>query len=389
MAINGGFNDEFLKLHQMWSFLGKPDAIKNDDVRCHNLNETNNAVKMTITDAENQTKKLGKINVIQNIVVTKATAPETAYENLTSIESPSLDINNNIEAKSLQGSIGALPLALSLPSTSKCPIQSDTYFIDESANLEQMVSRPESSVAINDNEIRFADSGVLNFRSPDEPADTVSEPNVISPHISSVALKKKSIVAYLEIPNKPERKAKRNVERVPFAITSKSYQETFEAKRALKLQEETKKLERKRQREEKMLATKNKKLHKSETKYNQCFVCEKSIIKGRRSKCDTCKKQFHERCIPKSHKNHIPEEDDDLFLCHICYKEESDDNYENNQSEDDDEVKDLKNYTTTNSESNKNVDDQRNSSSEEDNKNMEEDEEIDVLYNYYIQNRDK
>ncbi|XP_030753136.1 uncharacterized protein LOC115880147 isoform X2 [Sitophilus oryzae] len=368
----------------MWSFLGKPDAIKNDDLRYPILNDTNNAVELTTANAESEIKKLGKINIIQNIVVTKATFPERGYENLASIEIPSLEFNN-IEPESLQGSTRALPFALSLPSTSKCPMESDANFVDESAKLEQIVSRPESSVAINENEIHFADSSVLNIPTTEEPTDTLSKPDIVSPDISSVALKKKSIVEYLEIPKKPERKAKRNVERVPFAITSKSYQESFEAKRALKLKEETKKLERKRQREEKMSTAKNKKLHKSETKYNQCFICKKSIIKGRRLKCDTCKKDFHERCIPKSHKDHIPVEDDDLFLCHICYKEESDDNSESNQSEEGNEVKDLRNYTNTSEL--KNTDNQKNIISEEDNKIIEE--EIDDLYNYYLQNKDK
>ncbi|KAF2886516.1 hypothetical protein ILUMI_19655 [Ignelater luminosus] len=35
-------------------------------------------------------------------------------------------------------------------------------------------------------------------------------------------------------------------------------------------------------------------------------------------------KDFHVQCIPQKHRDHVPcEDDNDPFLCHICYKEES------------------------------------------------------------------
>ncbi|KAJ8935588.1 hypothetical protein NQ318_000628 [Aromia moschata] len=62
-----------------------------------------------------------------------------------------------------------------------------------------------------------------------------------------------SIGAYLEMPDIPQRKGKREVERIPFAITSRLYQESFEAKRALKLEEEYKTMERKNDKEKQTL----------------------------------------------------------------------------------------------------------------------------------------
>ena len=44
----------------------------------------------------------------------------------------------------------------------------------------------------------------------------------------------KGIISYLEVPEKPVRKNKRETERVSFAITSRLYQESFERKCALK-----------------------------------------------------------------------------------------------------------------------------------------------------------
>jgi len=54
-----------------------------------------------------------------------------------------------------------------------------------------------------------------------------------------------------------------------------------------------------------------------------CSSCHKTITSesGRGLRCDDCNNAFHEKCIPKYHKQHIPiSEDGDEFLCHMCYK---------------------------------------------------------------------
>jgi hypothetical protein len=51
--------------------------------------------------------------------------------------------------------------------------------------------------------------------------------------------------------------------------------------------------------------------------------CHKTITSqsGRSIRCDNCNNVFHEKCVPKYHKEHIPiSEDGDEFLCHMYYK---------------------------------------------------------------------
>jgi hypothetical protein len=51
---------------------------------------------------------------------------------------------------------------------------------------------------------------------------------------------------------------------------------------------------------------------------SSCSSCYK-FITSESGIC--CNKAFHEKCIPKYHKEHIPvSEDGDEFLCHKCYK---------------------------------------------------------------------
>ena len=56
---------------------------------------------------------------------------------------------------------------------------------------------------------------------------------------------------------------------------------------------------------------------------SSCSSCHKTITSESRGlRCDDCNNSFHEKCIPKYHKEHIPiSEDGDEFLCHMCYKE--------------------------------------------------------------------
>lgn len=57
-------------------------------------------------------------------------------------------------------------------------------------------------------------------------------------------------------------------------------------------------------------------------------MCLKTI-NGKFLCCDECKKTYLKSCIPKKYKEHIPEEHDDTFLCHQCYKEIENDEKDN------------------------------------------------------------
>lgn len=162
-----------------------------------------------------------------------------------------------------------------------------------------------------------------------EPKINITQNIVIKPgkdSILSLPSTSKNMGDYLVVPEKPSRKNKRNIERVSFAITSREYQESFEKKRAIKLELENKKLERKRKREESAAAKALKKTARDTDKNNNsCFVCKVRTIKNNYLTCDSCKKRIHRRCVPKKYNEHVPEEgDEDLFLCHMCFTEESD-----------------------------------------------------------------
>lgn len=163
---------------------------------------------------------------------------------------------------------------------------------------------------------------------------------------------------YLTTPESPKRKGKRNIERIPFAITSKKCQAMFQKKIQLKENEEKQKEERKRKRQEKVNAKKEtstlkgKSQIRKKTKENKvCFVCKNNILlEANVIQCDNCKCYFHEQCIPKKHRQFIVDSDepDEIFLCHVCYKEsESDASMESRFSsvlnEDDAEVDELYN----------------------------------------------
>lgn len=56
---------------------------------------------------------------------------------------------------------------------------------------------------------------------------------------------------------------------------------------------------------------------------SSCSGCHKTITSesGRGLRCGDCNNAFHEKCIPKYHKEHIPISVDGAeFLCHMCYK---------------------------------------------------------------------
>jgi len=103
-------------------------------------------------------------------------------------------------------------------------------------------------------------------------------------------------------------------------------------KKKVKEDEQAKKEERKRKREEaKPNNEKKKKLNKGtittiKTKtQDKCFQCN-NLTLAKFLYCDQCKQKFHPNCIPKSHQEHIPEEEDEMFMCHMCYKEDNESN---------------------------------------------------------------
>ena len=60
--------------------------------------------------------------------------------------------------------------------------------------------------------------------------------------------------------------------------------------------------------------------------HGMCFKCARTVgLKQKGFECSTCNKLYHERCIPKEHQIHIPDDsDDDLFVCHGCFPVEDD-----------------------------------------------------------------
>lgn len=168
-----------------------------------------------------------------------------------------------------------------------------------------------------------------------EPNITVIQNTVIRPPRNSDEIKMSRnssctsprIEDHLFYPATPERKGTKQKERLPYAIASKRYQDILGEKKKMKETLEQQKNERKRKRE----VTKNEKIKKLTIK---CSVCQESIRSKVVLSCEDCNKTFHKKCVPRKHHIHIPEEDD-LFLCHNCYKPESQndamgDEHENN-----------------------------------------------------------
>ena len=121
------------------------------------------------------------------------------------------------------------------------------------------------------------------------------------------------------------------MERQPYAITSRRYQEVFEKKKLDKRRAEEEKETRKRKRIETKekkdklvpaVTTVKRKLFTKTGIDSSCSSCHKTITSdfGRGLRCNDCSNAFHEKCIPKYHKEHIPiSENGDEFLCHMCY----------------------------------------------------------------------
>ncbi|VEN58242.1 unnamed protein product [Callosobruchus maculatus] len=48
------------------------------------------------------------------------------------------------------------------------------------------------------------------------------------------------------------------------------------------------------------------------------------IIQSDELNCAECKRYSHRKCVPEHHATNIPTDDDDLYICHTCYKLDSD-----------------------------------------------------------------
>jgi hypothetical protein len=137
---------------------------------------------------------------------------------------------------------------------------------------------------------------------------------------------------FLVWPDTQKRKGKRQMERQPYAITYRRYQEVFEKKKLTKhrAEEEKEAIKRKRieakEKKDKLvpaLTTVKRKLFTKTGVDPSCSSCHKTTTSesGRGLRCNDCNNAFHEKCIPKYHKEHISiSEDGDEFLCHMCYK---------------------------------------------------------------------
>ena len=119
------------------------------------------------------------------------------------------------------------------------------------------------------------------------------------------------------------------MDRQPYVITSRRYQEVFEKKKLAKRRAEEEKARKRKHMDAKekdilvpSVTTVKRKLF-TKTSWFFLLSCHKTITSesGRGLRCDDCNNAFHEKCIPKYHKEHIPiSEDGDEFLCHMCYK---------------------------------------------------------------------
>ncbi|XP_049949762.1 uncharacterized protein LOC126457500 isoform X1 [Schistocerca serialis cubense] len=163
----------------------------------------------------------------------------------------------------------------------------------------------------------------------------------------------------------PKRKGKRQVERVPFVLTSRKWNNLHEEKVKMREDAMKQKEKRKQGREEKKMKkqatqqiNKKKKMKRdtsirteltSQAKHSEvenapastsgcmrtkekefhgmCFKCTRSVSSKKGYECNSCKKLFHSTCIPSGHQIHIPDDsDDDFFACHNCYVVHDSDN---------------------------------------------------------------
>ncbi|CAG9769938.1 unnamed protein product [Ceutorhynchus assimilis] len=368
ILVKEGLNNEFLILYQMWNYFGKPD--KED-----NAVETVNMEVMECEKEEHSSELEEASTRSEALVELKEPGPSKNIQSDAKLSKITGDCENSDPFSIFIHTPGGRPK----PKTR--PLHLENINVDESISINPLDPVKESA-----NSTDIASNNFGNIKLP-QTLKTPSIDNNITEAATSLlpSTSKRCISDFLTMPDKPQRKNKRDVERVSFAITSRSYQENFEAKRALKLKEENEKLERKRLREEKAAAKANletKRVRKSADGITNgnCFVRTKQLYKNSHYfKCDSCKKYIHRHCVSKKHKNHVPDlEDDDLFMCHICYKEESDDgadseDFDENEEEDSLEI-----------DQNKNDNDLNDKNSDKKKKTDEsEEEEMDELFSLY------
>ncbi|XP_031334621.1 FK506-binding protein 5-like [Photinus pyralis] len=177
-----------------------------------------------------------------------------------------------------------------------------------------------------------------------------------------------SIAEFLDWPDSPKRKGKRETERLPYAVTCNKYQEMLAEKRAKKKEEEEQK---------------NKK---------RALKKEADEVRAKKKKEDQELKEIrkHQQNIKKLEKtqkkasNVSHPTDNDTFLCHICYKEESDSDVdtekEEEQESEENEIEEERPPAETEEQ-----EDKENEKEEERTlaETEEEEKEIDELYNIY------
>lgn len=194
---------------------------------------------------------------------------------------------------------------------------------------------------------------------------------------------------YLAWPVPPSRKGKRETERFPFAITAKRFQEMHIRKREMQKEEEIKKLLRKRRREEAKQIKETAKIKKAALNKQTCKVCNFMLKTSYKLQCDECQGLFHKKCIPRLHKDNIPDENDgDKFFCHMCYKVDSNSCSSSNTQEEEEDV--SYEYDTKRNEENIEGDAEKVQRSEASNKENDEnyiDEDTDILFEMYEQER--
>ncbi|CAG9762536.1 unnamed protein product [Ceutorhynchus assimilis] len=324
ILIKEGFTPEFLALHRMWRYFGNPietgveNALAQIDTELSNEPENFNHDKRCFGNP----KETEVENALTQIDTDLRNEPENPNNDDKTTEGNENNINSEIDS-----------ITMIEPSKSEAVHVFANVII---RNVDDS-SRTSSPVFITDSNCKNSPD-IETIRQETENSELPKASNVQINNSTTDSIHKSSSPAsvgrciedYLKIPDKPQRKNKRQVERVSFAITSRLYQENFEAKKAIKLEEENKKIERKRKREEKAATKtnlKNKKVCKSnQNKINAiCSVCKKRLTKSKHWTCNSCHKKFHNLCIPKKHKEHVPDiGDEDLFMCHNCYEEEND-----------------------------------------------------------------
>lgn len=208
---------------------------------------------------------------------------------------------------------------------------------------------------------RVAENREVFMGQEDIPIPTITQMTSHTPFLSQIIEPQPSTSAqplttsfenYLSYPDSPKRKGKRNIERMPYAISSEKYRRIFEERKRIKddilIAKERKKKERLEQKfKNKRITGKENKTKNNSELESYCHICK--IKAPKELYCSECKNIYHKTCIPKRHKIHIPVNlKDDSFLCHLCFAIDTDGS--SNHDEDDSELIDelYNNYKNMN-----------------------------------------